>query len=202
VLCGAIVLSSPPCTNAFLLAVRQKNNPRNENKSKMKIETERLILIPVTMEDLDTFSDVITDPFVKKYLFDDVSLEKEQIKEFVETSMLLFKDKNYGLWLVTLKETNEAIGFVGLWHFFEENQPQLLYAIGPNYIRQGFAKEASSEVIKYAFKNLNFEYLEASCDTPNTSSLNTAASIGMKKIKDEILEGKAITFFRINKYEN
>lgn len=154
------------------------------------------------MEDLDTFSDVITDPFVKKYLFDDVSLEKEQIKEFIETSELLFAEKNYGLWLVTQKETNEAIGFAGLWNFFEENQPQLLYAISPNYIRQGFAKEASSEVIKYAFENLNFEYLEASCDNPNTSSLNTATSIGMKKTKDEIIEGKAITFFRINKYEH
>ncbi|MBX3240222.1 MAG: GNAT family N-acetyltransferase [Chitinophagaceae bacterium] len=168
----------------------------------MKIETERLVLTPVTLDDLDTFSDIITDPFVRKYLFDDMLLEKEQAREFIETSKQLFLQKKYGLWLLRQQERNEVIGFAGLWHFFDENKPQLLYAILPTYTRQGFAKEASMEIINYAFEILAFDYLEASCDTPNISSLNTAISIGMTRTNDKIIDNKAISFFRINRNED
>jgi len=93
------------------------------------------------------------------------------------------------------------IGLAGLWIFFEETQPQLLYALLPQYTKVGYAKEASWKIMEYAFNQLGFTYLDASCDSPNIASHKVALSLGMKKVKEEIIENKPLTFYRINKNE-
>ncbi|MCU0440172.1 MAG: GNAT family N-acetyltransferase [Raineya sp.] len=163
----------------------------------MVLETKRIILEPVSFDRINTFYDIVTNPFVRKYLFDNNELEKDTVNEFVKISNQLFQNKNYGLWFIILKENQELIGFTGLWHFFEESQPQLLYALLPNYTKSGYAKEATQKVIEYALKNLKFDFLDASCDTSNLSSLHTATSIGMVKIKEEVIDNKPLTFFRV-----
>ena len=46
-------------------------------------------------------------------------------KEIIEQSQRHFKEDRFGLWLIGRKGASEAIGFVGLWYFFDEAQPQL-----------------------------------------------------------------------------
>ena len=40
-------------------------------------------------------------------------------------------------------DTDITIGMVGLWEFFDEPQPQLLYALLPEHTGKGIADEAS-----------------------------------------------------------
>ena len=167
----------------------------------MNIETERLQLIPIRADKFDDVYKVLTDEFVRKYLCDDTILSKNQIQSFIETSDETFYSKQYGLWGIYAKDNNSMMGLSGLWHFFDQNQPQLLYALLPGYTKLGYAKEASSALIKYAFKQLGFTYLDASCDTPNRESHKIALSIGMKKVKEEIIEDKPLTFYRLNSSE-
>ena len=120
----------------------------------MVLETKRIILEPVSFDRINTFYDIVTNPFVRKYLFDNNELEKDTVNEFVKISNQLFQNKNYGLWFIILKENQELIGFTGLWHFFEESQPQLLYALLPNYTKSGYAKEATQKVIEYTMSKI------------------------------------------------
>jgi ribosomal-protein-alanine N-acetyltransferase len=167
----------------------------------MNIETERLQLIPIKADKFDEVYKVFTDEFVRKYLCDDTILSKTQIQSFIETSNETFYSKQYGLWGIYAKDNKAMIGISGLWHFFDENQPQLLYALLPGYTKLGYATEASLALIKYAFKQLGFTYLEASCDIPNRESHKVALTIGMKKVKEEIIENKPLTFYRLNSSE-
>ena len=163
----------------------------------MELHTKRLSLKPVTENDAHKLSEIITNESVRKYLFDNEILDKEQIDGFLITSIKNFHLKNYGLWLIKNDELNTFIGFVGLWHFFEEPQPQLLYALLPEFAGQGFATEASNEIIRYSFKNLGFDHLTASCDTTNRASHKVAERIGMKKSREELINEKPLTFYRI-----
>jgi ribosomal-protein-alanine N-acetyltransferase len=86
---------------------------------------------------------------------------------------------------------------VGLWEFFDEPRPQLLYALLPDYLGKGIAAEASREIIRYSFDTLGFNYLCASCDTPNEASHKVAERLGMVKTREETINGKPITFYRI-----
>lgn len=167
----------------------------------MNFETDRLIIVPAKSDKFDDIYKVFTNEFVRKYLCDDTILSKEQVQSFIDTSDRLFIEKNYGLWCLYTKETKAMIGLAGLWVFFEETQPQLLYALLPQYTKVGYAKEASWKIMEYAFNQLGFTYLDASCDSPNKASHKVALSLGMKKVKEEMIESKPLTFYRINKNE-
>ncbi|MFZ6010635.1 MAG: GNAT family N-acetyltransferase [Bacteroidota bacterium] len=164
----------------------------------MTLETQRLILRPTTADDSDRLFEMFTDAHIRKYLFDDVILSRDQVEEFLNISIKSFQAHSYGLWMIIQRDSNIVVGFAGLWNFFEETQPQLLYALMPAYTRQGFASEASQAVIDYSFRKLGFDYLVASCDTPNISSHRVAEHIGMKKFKEELINEKMISFFRID----
>jgi ribosomal-protein-alanine N-acetyltransferase len=165
----------------------------------MRLKTERLNLVPTSEQDLEILFKIFTNEYVRKFLFDDDILGKEQINEFLSTSINTFKLKSYGLWLIENIELNATIGFVGLWDFFEESQPQLLYALLPEYTGQEYASEASEQIIKYSFRKLGYSYLTASCDMPNSASHNVARRMGMKKYKHELINGKPMVFYRIEK---
>src|SRR3712207_5258450 len=108
-----------------------------------KLDTVRLYLEPLTDTDLPILHSILTDGYVRKYLCDDQSIPISQSAQILETVLDTFTSKNYGLWLIYLKDSLELIGFVGLYSFFSENQPQLLYALLPQYIKKGYATEAS-----------------------------------------------------------
>jgi [ribosomal protein S5]-alanine N-acetyltransferase len=165
----------------------------------MILETSRLTLTPVTKQDFTTFYEMVINPFVREYLFDNTIIGEETVREFIATSIGSFQSGGYGLWLIQLKENAGIIGFTGLWHFFDEGQPQLLYALLPNHTKHGYAKEAAKRVIDYALYELKFEFLDASCDTPNSPSIQLAMSLGMVQTREEVMEGKPTTFFRICK---
>ena len=57
-----------------------------------------------------------------------------------------FEEKRFGLWFVETKNEKEVIGLVGLWYFFEENQPQLVYALLPKATKKGYASEAAAKI--------------------------------------------------------
>lgn len=163
----------------------------------MELKTERLMLKPVAPGDSEILERIITDRFVRRYLFDDRTLDRNEIAELINLSRESFSDKKYGLWLIVLDKTGEIIGFTGLWHFFDELQPQLIYALLPELTGKGFAAEAARKIIEYAFSDLSFDYLDASCDLPNRASQKVAAGLGMKIYKQEEINGRASVFFRL-----
>jgi [ribosomal protein S5]-alanine N-acetyltransferase len=163
----------------------------------MNLETHRLTLQPFSDDNFGFIYEMFTNEFVRTYLFDNNILDREHVKGFIQTSNKTFATIGYGLWLLRLRNTNAIIGFAGLWQFFNEDQPQLLYALLPKYTGRGFAAEASIAIVKYCFGKLGFVYLDASCDNPNIPSHKTALRIGMEKLKEDVIDGKALTFYRI-----
>lgn len=165
----------------------------------MKLTTIRLILEPFSENTFDEVYDIFTDPFVRMYLCDNRILDKEEVLSFLETSQKSFKDKQYGLWGLQVKGNEKLIGFAGLWNFFDESYPQLMYALLPDFTGKGYAKEASLKIIEYAFCGLGIPYLDASCDTPNKASHKTALAIGMKKVEEKSINNQPTTFYRIHR---
>lgn len=163
----------------------------------MKLITERLDLIPVALKDRKTLHRLFTHEYIRAFLFDDEVLNQEQVEEILATSLKSFKLGGFGLWMIVFDK--KPIGFAGLWHFFEESQPQLIYALLPEFTGKGLAIEASVAVVRYAFNELDFDYVDASCDVANLSSQHTALGIGMKKHKEEMVDGKPLIFFRLDR---
>ncbi|WP_172193018.1 GNAT family N-acetyltransferase [Microcoleus asticus] len=165
----------------------------------MIIETQRLVLKPIVESDLNTLHEMFTNFYVRRYLCDGEILSLQQVEEMLVENKRLFEEKKFGLWFIETKNDREIIGFVGLWYFFEEAQPQLLYALLPKALKKGYATEASTKILEYGLNELGLDYIVASCDRPNIESLKVAERLGMRQVEERIMNGNPILFFRIDK---
>jgi [ribosomal protein S5]-alanine N-acetyltransferase len=173
------------------------------------LETPRLILKPISTTDFAILQHILTDPYVRKYLCDDRIFSQQQIEEMLVESQKLFASEKLGLWLIETKKkvkpvksdrlNSGIIGFVGLWYFFAENQPQLIYALLPEVTKKGYATEAATKIMEYCFERLGYDYLVASSDKPNLESHRLAARLGMKQVAEKNVDGNPILFFKIQK---
>jgi ribosomal-protein-alanine N-acetyltransferase len=163
------------------------------------LETPRLRLIPFDTMDFDLLHRTFTDPFVRRFLWDDEIVSAEQTREILMINEQHFNSKGWGLWKIIKKSDQAYAGFVGLWIFFDEGQPQLLYGLMPDKTGWGYATESSRAIIEYAFKKLDFKYLTAACDTPHNQSKKVCERLKMKMVEEREVNGKLTTFYRLEK---
>ncbi len=164
-------------------------------------KTKRLELRPFKTSDAELFLAINIDPYVRKYLWDDEVIDAKTAKEIIFQNETHFEHDKYGLWKIQLKENGQVIGYVGLWYFFNEPQPQLIYALLKEYTKKGYAQEASNSIVKYAFNELGFKYLIAATDEPHLESQKVAKKLGMSFVEKRYENEKATMFYRLVKYD-
>jgi ribosomal-protein-alanine N-acetyltransferase len=163
------------------------------------IETERCVLRPITLADLDDLHRLFTDPLVRRYLWDDVIIERERVRQLIRENLALFAETGAGLWSVSERLSATLIGFTGFWHFHEPPRLQLLYGLDPGHWGRGIATEASRAMLKYGFDQLALNRIEASTDGPNTASVRVMKRLGLSFSQRVELEGKETIFYAITR---
>jgi len=159
--------------------------------------TERLHLIPMTRRDLELFHGTNIDEFVREYLWDNEIVSIDTSRDILIEVERTFSEEAWGLWKLVTKKNGVYIGYVGLWKFFDERQPQLLYALLKPFSGYGYAAEASVKVIKYAFESLNYDFLTASMDGANLKSVEVCRRLGFSFEKEQTIDGAITCFYRI-----
>ena len=150
----------------------------------MKIlETTRLILRELTIDDKYELSKILSDKESMKYYphpFTDIEVEN-----WIKWNIENYKKYNHGLWAVVLKEKNVFLGDCGitLQEIDNEQLPELGYHIKKEYNNLGYATEAAKACINYAFNELNIKTLYSYTTTDNLPSQKVALKIGMKFVK-------------------
>ena len=97
----------------------------------IKIETERLLLRPLTADDLDAIHSLWTDADVRKYLWDDRVISREQAEEVITSSIESFEENCFGFWAVLPKDEESLIGFCGFRFFGDAREVEILYGLAP-----------------------------------------------------------------------
>ena len=164
--------------------------------SQYNFKTDRLNLTPLNVSDVHYFHQLNIHPIVRKYLWDDQQIDRSTAKSILKKNRVLFDTEALGLWKISLKANQQILGYTGLWYFYDESQPQLLYVLHPDYIGHGYAQEAARSIIAYAFNKLDFQYVHAAIDEPHTTSQKTAKSLGLTFTERKIIDDKPILFFR------
>jgi len=138
---------------------------------------------------------------VRKYLWDDEVISREQVASVVDESISLFEASNFGLWGVFPREEETLAGFCGYWFFHDPPQLQLLYGIAPRQWGGGLATEAARAMIRYGFEELLFDRIIASADAPNQASLRVMEKAGMRFDKRLLVNGLDTVYYTISREE-
>jgi ribosomal-protein-alanine N-acetyltransferase len=165
----------------------------------VQIETARLRMRPGTVDDVDVLHRHWIDPEVRKYLWDDVVLTREQAAAVVSESVACFRTHGFGLWVVFLKGQESFIGFCGLRFFGDPPEVELLYSIAPAYWSQGLATEAARAMIRCGFEEHTLERIYAGADPPNAASFRVMERVGMVLAKRIEIMGREAIYYVITR---
>lgn len=150
----------------------------------MQIESKRLILREMTMDDYDGLSKVIGDSEVMKHY--PHPFDEEGVKRWISRNIERYEVFGFGLWAVVLKETGELIGDCGLTMQMINGKikPEIGYHIRKDYQRQGYGSEAARASRDWAFYNTPFNIIYSYMKAANIGSYSTAAAIGMHQVEE------------------
>ena len=145
----------------------------------MIIETERLFLREMSMNDYDALYRVLADPGIMQHY--PYTFDEQRVRDWIRRNMDRYKANGFGLWAVCLKETGEMIGDCGLTlqHINGEMLPEIGYHIRRDCQHRGYAREAAGAVRDWAFRNTDYPALYSYCKYTNEPSIRTAELIGM-----------------------
>ncbi len=139
--------------------------------------TERLILKPFTIEVCrnllnNDFSDLETWKFKKGKSWPDIDVI-ETLPKIINNLSKVEGPTGYESWMIIKKDTLEIIGDLGFKGFNEEEENiDIGYGVIIEERRKGYAEEAVSAIIKWAFLNEIVKEITANCLAENSSSIN------------------------------
>lgn len=146
-----------------------------------RLQTERLALRRLTLEDADLMLAVWNDPAFHKYVGDRGIRTIEQAQEAMAGGALLLYEKyGYGPFRVALRENDQPIGICGLFRREKVEDPDIGWSVLPDYSGRGYAFEAATAVLEYAFGQLGLSYIVAFVSAENTPSLGLAEKLGLR----------------------
>lgn len=145
-----------------------------------RIETERLILRPFTMADVDKmYSNWASDPEVTKYLTWPAH-ENRGITQWVLNDWIShYGEDDYYQWAIEFE--GEPIGSIAVVsHNDRTESVEIGYCIGTNWWHRGIVTEALKGVIRFFFDEVGVNRVEARHDPRNPHSGAVMKKCGMQ----------------------
>lgn len=145
-----------------------------------RLETDRLVLRRVTLDDADLMLAVWNDPGFIRNVGDRGVRTLEQARDAMRAGALkLYADFGYGPYAVTMKSDGERIGICGLFRRENLEDPDIGFAILPDYRGRGLAAEAAFAVRDHALEDLGLETLNAIVSPDNAPSIALIEKLGL-----------------------
>jgi RimJ/RimL family protein N-acetyltransferase len=155
------------------------------------VETERLILRPFTLEDVEEWYAIHQDPEVTRYTGDGGVISKEEVKHRIRDHVLAdYVNHGFGRWVVVHKEDNCLIGFTGLKYIPEMDVVDLGYRFAKKYWGQGIATEACKKALDFGFNDLELERVAAFILPANIGSQKVLEKLAFEFVKAFYEEGE------------
>jgi ribosomal-protein-alanine N-acetyltransferase len=134
------------------------------------LNTERLILRALTMEDTLGIYTLRTNAIVNKYINRPGINKLQDTAKFINRITDSYEKGNHSFWVICLKDSLQLIGTICLWNFSEDRKTaELGYELHPDFHGKGYMDEALKEFVGYA-KTIAVNTIEAFTHRENESS--------------------------------
>lgn len=145
------------------------------------LETERLILRKVTLEDVEEIHLYGSDEDVSKYVTWNTHKTISDTLEFVEFILNKYKNKQVAPWGIEYKETGKLIGTIDfVWWQPNHQTAEIGYVLSKEYWGKGLMSEAVSEILRFGFKEMDLVRIQARCFLENIGSSRVMEKAGMQ----------------------
>lgn len=155
----------------------------------MLIETERLRIRDLDFKDKENLFRIVWQKNVVRFMKDwsENSPRPESFEGYIQwhqkqkDSTDIYENKRYA---VTLKETDELIGMVGMGLEDTINEVEMAYFIDEKYQRKGYATEALQALFNWCMKVSDIPYMILTIDCANMASCKVAIKAGFELFEE------------------
>lgn len=179
------------------------------------LETQRLLLRPLTEADLDLGYVLLTDPAVTKYA--GRTHTRAEVVEQMPTAVRRCARGAIGIWCVSDRATGEKLGTAILlplpideddtnWDLVQgdalpDAEIEVGYMFKPSAWGKGFATEACTRLVRFAFEETDLSEVVAVTAPENAPSQNVLRKSGLRDVGLRRAYGKECPGFRITRAE-
>ena len=145
------------------------------------IETERLILRKLTVDDAAFMLELLNQPSFIQFIGDRGVRTLDDARQFILTRYIAAYERlGFGMYLTLLKEDLVPIGICGLIRRNELDDVDIGYAFLPQYWSKGYAFESASAVLAYARNTLGIKRILGITTADNKGSIRVLEKAGLK----------------------
>ncbi|MFK7972445.1 MAG: GNAT family N-acetyltransferase [Bacteroidia bacterium] len=164
------------------------------------IETERLIIRPFTLDDIEAAYIMNLDAAVSKLTGDGGVVSRAETARRIKEDVLGdYQKYGYGRLAVELKSEQKFIGFAGLKYLDDLDEVDLGYRFMKAYWGKGFATEAALACLDFGFNTLSLQRIIAWVLPANTASIHVLEKVGFHYEKEVEEDGLIARQFALEK---
>ncbi|TKK66947.1 GNAT family N-acetyltransferase [Ilyomonas limi] len=136
------------------------------------LTTERLLLRQLQLTDDKAIfllrNNEQVNAFIQRPLLNNIN----DAHDFISTINEGIENKEWLYWAMVLKNTQQLIGTICLWHFSNDNTTaEIGYELHPHFQGAGLMNEALQKIIDYGFTTLHLKTIEAYTQPDNKRSI-------------------------------
>lgn len=163
------------------------------------VETTRLLLREVTVDDAQFILELLNSPKFIKYIGDRGVRSVDDAREFIDTKYRQsYQDHGYGLYTVEVKAESASVGVCGFVKRDTLPGPDIGFAFLPEFEAKGYGFESASAVMAYGRDTLGFDRVFAITSQDNDVSGKLLEKLGLRFDKlIEMPNGEELKLFEI-----
>ena len=143
------------------------------------LETERLLLRRMTVDDAEFILTLLNEPSFLRYIGDKQVRNLEDARQYILNGPAASYERNgFGLYLVELRESHTPIGICGFLKREELPDPDIGFAFMPEFWSKGFAFEAAAALLQDGRERLKLERILAITSLDNEPSIKLLQRLG------------------------
>ncbi len=145
------------------------------------IETERIVIDRITLDDAAFFVELVNSPDWLHYIGDRNVSNVDDARRFLQDGFLKsYSDHKFGYYIVRTALDNVRIGICGFLQKPNLKNPDFGFALLPGYYGQGFATESCQAVLDYGINTFKFVMLDAVITPDNWRSRRLLQKLGFQ----------------------
>jgi [ribosomal protein S5]-alanine N-acetyltransferase len=146
-----------------------------------ELETERLLLRKMHLDDAEAMFAYASDPEVTRYVLFETHRSVEDSNAFLRLAVEGYERGDFGGWGIVLKDSGAFVGTCGadVDYAPEHARAELGYVLSREHWGKGLMTEAVQAVIRFGFGRMELIRIQARCIAENTDSARVMEKAGM-----------------------
>lgn len=169
------------------------------------IETERLILQPMNIDDSDLILELYNAPNFIKFIGDRNIKTLQNAENYIAAKFLPQIEKlGYGNYLIKRKSDHKKIGGVGIFEREGMDVKDIGFSFLPDFEGKGYGFEAAAKLLETAYEQFGCTKISAITSKENTASQKLIKKLGLTYLKTVQLpdETEELLYYEIENNTN